>query len=137
LPYAITVRVGNYNKSGSDIVVNACRANKTTTMPYRTVYDVSSMTSSNGSAVVGTLVPTNNNAVGAIPSGEYTEALVTPIAQGDQITANMSAPTYLCPANYPGSGLDPQCAGNGSNAAPTWSTTFVNCPSQGAPPDLP
>jgi type IV pilus modification protein PilV len=137
LPYAITVRVGIYNKSGSDIVVNACRANKTTTMPYRTVYDVSSMTSSNGSAVVGTLVPTNNNAVGAIPSGEYTEALVTPIAQGDQITANMSAPTYLCPANYPGSGLDPQCAGNGSNAAPTWSTTFVNCPSQGAPPDLP
>lgn len=148
LPASITVAVGNYNTTGSDTVINVCRSG-TTPMPYRAVYDVTGFTSSNALASISPITGTvfNNNLVGIIPTGEYTQATVslvnpsTPAAAPttfDTITATMSAPAYRCPANYPGSGQSAACAGSGANAAPTWSTTYVACPSSaGSPPNFP
>ncbi|MDR7133883.1 type IV pilus modification protein PilV [Lysobacter niastensis] len=146
LPSALTVRVGNYNKSGTIDIPNPCRNNGNTTMPYRVDFDVTAFTSSNGSAtftsVAGTVI--NPNEVGVIPIGEYTEVGVSTIAQNDTITATFGGPTYLCPSNYPspgGNSNNPdsryQCTGNGSNAAPNWSTTWVACPSQSGVPTFP
>ncbi|HEY5780279.1 MAG TPA: prepilin-type N-terminal cleavage/methylation domain-containing protein [Lysobacter sp.] len=143
LPSALSVRVGNYNKSGTIDIPNPCRNNGNTTMPYRIDYDVTAFSSSNGSATFSstTGTVTNPDEVGVIPVGEYTEVNVSAIDNGDTITASFGSPTYLCPQNYPNPGGNTnspnsryQCSGNGSNAAPSWSSTWVTCPSQSGPP---
>ncbi|MBF6022767.1 type IV pilus modification protein PilV [Lysobacter niastensis] len=143
LPAPLVVRVGNYNQSGTITIPNPCRNNGTTTMPYRVDYAVSSFTSTNGSTTFGTMNVLNPGAVGVIPTGEYTEASVSTVAANDTITANFGAPTYMCPSNYPNPGGNTnspnsryQCTGNGSNAAPTWSS-MVACPSQTGVPSFP
>lgn len=137
LPATITVRIGHYNKSGFDTVSNTCTnsPNDTTEMPYRVVYDVQSVTSSNASAQVGSFNVVRDGLVGSIPAGEYTEVSIESIAQGDVITATLTAPTYMCPRNYPGSGQSLGCAGNGGGE-PTWSTTYVSCPDPTAAPNF-
>lgn len=135
LPWPMTVRVGNFNRSLSDTIENPCRNNGTTVMPYREVYDVLAISSNNGLAAVTLGSTINDDQVGTIPLGEYREATVSTIAEGDVITFTLSNPTYLCPSNYPNPGGNTnnpdsryQCVGNGSNAAPTWSSVYVTCP---------
>jgi len=148
LPSQMTVRVGNYNTSGTDAVSGlTCsyeQGNGTNTtsagqgsMPYRTVYNVTSFSSTNGSAAFSSQVERNNNAVGDIPTGEYTEVNVSEVAMNDTITAHFGNPTYLCPANYPGSGQTLTCDKNGNTfTVNNWSTTFVPCPSSSGPPNF-
>lgn len=159
LPSALVLRVGNYNTSGSDAVSGlTCtytKNNGTTEtvasgqgqMPYRTVYDVIGFTSSNGAATFGTPVVKNPNAVGGIPIGEYTEVSISTVAGdpdgtapydgGDTITASMGSPTYVCPSNYPGSGQTLTCDKQGSTyTINNWANTFVDCPTQAAPPNF-
>lgn len=148
LPSAMTVRVGNYNTSGTDSVTGlTCsyqQGNNTNTtsagrgeMPYRTVYDVTGFTSTNGSATFGTAAVYNPNAIGGIPSGEYTEVSVSTVDAGDEITAALSGPTYLCPSNYPGSNQTLTCDKQGNSfTVNNWSNTYVSCPSQAGPPNF-
>jgi type IV pilus modification protein PilV len=139
LPYGMTVRVGKYNKSHQDLIQNPCHSNGTTYMDYRSVHDVA-FSSSNASATFGAPVVTNKYATGTIPGGEYTSVWVSTIAQGDTIKATFTSPAYRCPLNYPGSGNDFVCTGNGTNAIPTWNWGTDNrgtaCPNQLAPPNF-
>jgi type IV pilus modification protein PilV len=148
--FAIPVRVSDYNRNSPtpDTISNPCRNNATTPMPYRLVYDVASITSSNPSAVIGALQVTRNHLVGAT-TGEVTSATVTPINPNDALTITMSAVTYRCPVNNPAGGSSEayfQCSGSGVNAAPNWDWgsdgTGVVCPAgQGGggttPPNFP
>lgn len=154
-PYTpMVVRIGNYNSSGSDTVSgitclyggSTTRTDGVGTMPYRTVYDVASFTSDRFGVTFSTPTVENNGMVGDIPTGEYTEVLVSAIAgdnpgtgafDGDTITATMSSPTYMCPANYPGSGQTLACDRQGGTYTISgWSNTFVACPSQSGPPNF-
>lgn len=127
--------VTNYNRQDLKNVNNACTTptNDTTPMPYRTVYDVSlsGVTSNNAlPAVITSPTAINNNGVG-LPAagGESTTFTVTPVDISDTITVSFDNRQYLCPSNYPGSGLPvTPCLGSGSNQVPTWSPTYVTCP---------
>ncbi len=106
-------------------------------MPYKTVYDVTGFTSTNAATVFGTASVNNPNAVGGIPAGEYTEVTASVVAAGDEITATLGSPTYLCPSNYPGSGQPLTCDKvTGNYVISNWSNTYVNCPSQTGPPNF-
>lgn len=154
---AMVLRVGNYNTSGTDSVTavsctytNQGNGNTSTqsgqgSMPYRTVYDVTGFASTNAAASFGTDVSAgnglmtvyNNNAVGGIPNGEYTEVRASMVAAGDVITATLGSPTYLCPSNYPGSGQTLTCDKvTGNYVISNWSNTYVSCPSQSGPPNF-
>lgn len=125
--------IANYNRLDSKQVLNACTNNATDTiaMPYRTVYDVSGVASSNAvPPLISSLTVANNGGIG-LPAagGESTSFTVTPVANTDTITVSFNNKLYLCPSNYPGSGSPvTPCTGSG-NKLPTWSTTFVTCPS--------
>lgn len=122
-----TIRVTNYNSSGEDLRANPCQTNKNEKMPYRMVYDVLSITSSNNGAQFGPLSVTNNNALGTYGAGgEYTQTTVTPIAENDVLTVTMSSPTFLCPSSY-------TCQGNNV----TYSSTYATCPSNVRPDNAP
>lgn len=120
LPAAVTVRVGNYNASSTKDVVNPCQTNKTAPMPYLKLFDVTSITTS-GAGTVGALSVLNPDVVGGIPTGEYTEAQVSSVGQGDTITATMSAPVYKCPLQIANDPSGYTCGGPGNNTV-TWST---------------
>lgn len=127
LGQALKLTVGNYNRTAEKSVPNVCRnpSQHTTPMPYRIVYDILSTTPS------GTMTVFNNNAVGLVPTGEYTEIQLSQVNRDDTIEVQFSNPTYLCPANYYFAGQSEQaanCSGQGNNAKPTWSTTYVTCP---------
>lgn len=137
LPAPVTVRIANYNRSftgiDGDTITNPCKAQKSTYMDYRAVYDVTGVTYNYGSALVTGLKSVNNNQVtvgGSI--GEYSEALVTSIYNDaptnppanpavPRITFTFSAPTYRCPINQvPNSFVtSTQCGGN-NGQDPIW-----------------
>lgn len=131
LGLATSFVVTNYNRQDQKNVDNACTnsPNDTTPMPYRTVYDVSGVTSSNGAAILTAPVVVNNNGIG-LPAagGESTNFTVTPVALNDTVTVSFNNRQYLCPMNYPGSGQPVIPCGGPGNKDPTWSTTYVTCP---------
>lgn len=130
----MTIRVGNYNKLGLDQrVATTCQKNNP--MPYQVVYDVVSVAASSGTPAFGTLLVSKDGRVGTIPDGEYTEFTATGLAGGNNVDVTLSGPTYMCPENYPGSGKSFNCSGPPNQSA-TWSTIYVPCPNQAAPPDF-
>ena len=143
LPASELIRIDHYNvyyaenDANAATVTNPCRSGKTTSMPYEVVYDVTGASSSNNSAAISALTVTNNGIFSATAGqGEYTEFTVNPVAKDDRISVTIGNARYMCPSNYPGSGGSAQCTGNGANAKPTWSSTWVSCPSQSGPPSM-
>lgn len=119
LPAEVTVRVGQYNTTSQVSRTNPCKTTQNDQMPYLADYAVSSITT-NGAGIVGSLSVQNAGRVGPIAAngGEYTEAVVSMVGQGDTVTANMSAPVYKCPAQSSPGGYT--CGGGGNNTV-TWS----------------
>jgi hypothetical protein len=96
-------------------------------MPYLVAYDVTAVVSSNGSASIGP-VGQPQPVDGVI--GEYTEVLVSNVAEGDTVTAKLGNRKLMCPENfvYPVVAFPKeQCTGSGSNT-PVWAATFKTCP---------
>ena len=124
---SVPVRVENYNTSASDLRANPCKTNQNEAMPYRIVYDVTSIVSNNASAVVGAMSVLNNDVPGGYSAGEYTQATTTPIANGDILTVTMSSPSFLCPSTY--------TCDNGNKV--NYSTTYTTCPSNVRPDAAP
>jgi type IV pilus modification protein PilV len=144
LGVATRMTIGNYNRevSAENSTVqplNTCTSapnnnngllSDRTGMPYQIKYDVISVVSDNGSAVIGAAAVSNANALGPYPTGEYTEVLITPVNASNKISFTLGNKVYLCPSNYPfpSSPSDSQCSGNGNNKVPIWSTTYMACP---------
>ena len=144
LGVATVMTIGNYNRAVSAAnstvqPLNTCTtANNNnnglltdrTGMPYQIKYDVTSVVSDNGSAVIGNAAVSKINELGPYPVGEYTEVLITPINAGNKISFTLGNKVYLCPSNYPfpTNPVSNQCSGNGNNKLPIWSTTYVACP---------
>ncbi len=147
LGVATTVYIGNYNRSvgENDSTVrplNTCTNNSSdrTGMPYQVKYDVTNVTTSNGAAVIDTPYEVfNNNLLGGYPTGEYTTVDFSVVAVNDDIDVTFGNKVFLCPSNYPfpSNPSSSQCDGNGSNAVPIWSSTYVACPSGFAVPSNP
>lgn len=147
LGVATTLVIGNYNRevgAGDSTVrpLNTCTNNASdrTGMPYQVKYDVTNITSSNGAAVITTPYSVfNNNLLGGYPTGEYTTASISIVGVNDDIDVTFGNKVFLCPSNYPFPANPPnnQCTGNGNNAVPIWSTTYVTCPTGFAVPSNP
>lgn len=117
------MKVAGYTKATTLLVPNGCRSSGSTPMPINIDYDVATA-SPNGS--VGTV--TGNGTI-----TDTTQVTFNPVTAGSTLSIRFTGPVRYCPTNYAvqannnSSGLS--CAGNGSNAAPTWPTTYQICPS--------
>jgi type IV pilus modification protein PilV len=123
----MALKVTGYTKATTLTVPNGCRNSGTTAMPIINDYNLATATNTTQAVAAISITPTNNAAI-----NDQTVVIFGPVNNNDVLTMTFTGPTRYCPSNYAvqangnSSGLN--CSGNGSNAAPTWSTSYVTCP---------
>lgn len=126
----MVLKVTGYSKGSTLSVPNGCRSTGSTNMPIINDYNLATAINSTTSASPTITVASNNGT-----TSDQTLVTFNPVANNDVLTFTFTGPTRYCPFNYnkeantsgtPVATLN--CSGNGANAAPTWSTTYVQCP---------